>query len=359
MPGSSVQPVKNESLIITKRMALYILIGVGTIWVAYQYRAALSSLILGALLAYLLVPLAKFLTDRLPVNYQTSAWIVFLTCLLSLFFLIRLSAPILAGQIITLDKDLDLIAQELIQTQPVLENIFNAKIPMGEIISELELEISQMLKPDRMFLILRSATANSIWILVTIMTCFYLLQDHTKFLDWLETITPKSMKYSLTNILSEINIVWKRYLRGQLLMMLIIGVLSGIGGAVVGLKNALIIGFIAGLLEMIPSLGPTLSTLIAGVTAWTQGSAYLGISNFWFAILVCGIFILIQTIENTILIPRIMGKRMGLHPGLVFISIVSTLSLFGVIAGLIIVPVIASLGILINHAFLQLKQKGI
>jgi predicted PurR-regulated permease PerM len=221
----------------------------------------------------------------------------------------------------------------------------------------LEAQTNQVLKPNQLFMILRSATANSVWVLVTIMTCFYLLLDHDKFLAWLEVITPQSMKASFARILAEINDIWKKYLRGQLLMMLIIGVLSGIAGTVVGLKNALIIGLIAGLLEMIPSLGPTISTLIAGVTAWTQGSSYLGISNFWFALLVCGLFILIQAVENTILIPRIMGRRMGLHPALVFIATISTLTLFGVIAGLIVVPVIASLGVLINHSFLQLNQK--
>jgi predicted PurR-regulated permease PerM len=348
---------QNGRLIISKRMALNLLIGAASIWVAFLYRPALSSLVLGALLAYLLIPSAKFLADKLPINYTAAAWIVFLGCLLSILYLIRLSAPILARQVETLTSDMQLISEELIRVQPTLENILNTSIPMKEIIFELEAQTNQVLKPNQLFMILRSATANSVWVLVTIMTCFYLLLDHDKFLAWLEVITPQSMKASFARILAEINDIWKKYLRGQLLMMLIIGVLSGIAGTVVGLKNALIIGLIAGLLEMIPSLGPTISTLIAGVTAWTQGSSYLGISNFWFALLVCGLFILIQAVENTILIPRIMGRRMGLHPALVFIATISTLTLFGVIAGLIVVPVIASLGVLINHSFLQLNQK--
>jgi predicted PurR-regulated permease PerM len=104
-------------------------------------------------------------------------------------------------------------------------------------------------------------------------------------------------------------------------------------------------------LELIPSLGPTVSTFIAGMSAWTQGSITLDISNFWFAIIVCSIFIIIQLLENIILIPRVMSTRMNIHPALVFIAIVSTLSLFGVLAGLIVIPVIGSLMVLVKYAY--------
>jgi predicted PurR-regulated permease PerM len=312
--------------------------------------------VLGALLAYLLTPAAKFLARKLPINYKAASWITFLTFVVILVSFTRYSAPIIVRQISILTNDFELISKELISIQPYLDNILNINLPMDEIVSELEGEINKILIPNRLFMIMRSATANSVWVLVTFMTSFYLLLDHEKFLAWIYQVAPHSVKETLSGILAEIDQVWKTYLRGQLLMMLIIGITSGLGGLAVGLRNALIIGILAGFLELIPSVGPTISTLIAGVTAWTQGSGWLDISNFWFAILVCLIFIAIQAVENTILIPRVMGRRMGLHPALVFIAIISTVTLFGVIAGLIVVPVIASLGVIINLSFQQLNQ---
>jgi predicted PurR-regulated permease PerM len=352
----SEAPETNKRFILSKRMALYLLIGLVLIWIAILYRSVLSSLIVGALLAYLLTPLAKFLAKKLPISYKISSWVTFITFLILLITLTRYSAPIVVRQIDTLTNDFQLISKELINLQPFLDNILNIDVPMDEIISELEGEINQILVPNRLFLIIRSATANSVWIMITLITCFYLLLDHEKFISWIYLIAPNSVKETIKGMLLEIDQVWKSYLRGQLLMMLIIGIASGLGGIVVGLRNALIIGILAGFLEMIPSFGPTVSTLIAGMTAWTQGSANLDISNFWFAILVCVLFIAIQAVENIILIPRIMGRRMGLHPALVFIAIISTLALFGVIAGLIVIPVISSLGVIINHSFRQLNQ---
>jgi predicted PurR-regulated permease PerM len=113
---------------------------------------------------------------------------------------------------------------------------------------------------------------------------------------------------------------------------------------------------IAGVLELIPSLGLTIATFIAGISAWTQGSSTLNLSNLWFAILVISIFIIIQIFENSVLIPRIISKRMNIHPALIFIAIVCTLSLYGVLAGLIVIPLIGSLMVIIRFGFQYLDN---
>ena len=127
----------------------------------------------------------------------------------------------------------------------------------------------------------------------------------------------------------------------------------------VGLRSALIIGVIAGALDIIPSLGPTIATFIAGMIAWTQGSQYLNISNLLFAILVCAIFISIQLLEVIFLQPRIMSKHMKLHPALIFIATISTLSLYGVIAGLIVIPLIGTLEVVIRNSIMHLNGSSI
>ena len=115
----------------------------------------------------------------------------------------------------------------MIDLQPALDEFLDINIPLAEIIPELENEINQLLDPARLFRMLRSATDNLVWILVTFMTCFYLLLDHSKLINWIYQITHQSMRNNLSDILEEINLVWKTYLRGQFSMMVLIGVLSG------------------------------------------------------------------------------------------------------------------------------------
>ena len=337
-----------------KKAEFYLFIILGIYWITSLYQAVISSLVLGILLANLLHPIVALLTNKLHINSRLSAGIVFVSFITLIITGTRLAAPIVFKQINILANDFQAISEEMIDLQPALDEFLEINIPLAEIIPELENEINQLLDPARLFRMLRSATDNLVWILVTFMTCFYLLLDHSKLINWIYHITPQSMRENLSGILEEINLVWKTYLRGQFFMMVLIGVLSGLGGFAVGLKNALVIGLIAGILELIPSLGPTITTTIAGLSAWTQGSLTLDLSNFWFAIVVCSIFIIIQIIENTFLVPKVMNKRMNIHPALVFIAIVSTLSLFGILAGLIVIPVIGSLVVLVKYVYHRL-----
>ena len=342
-------------LAIDRKAVFYILVILSIYWLINLYQAVISSLVLGVLLAYILHPIAALLTTKLHLNSRLSAGIVFVSFITLIITGTRLAAPIVFNQINILANDFQAISEEMIGLQPVLDELLDINIPLAEIIPELENEITQLLDPTRLFRMLRSATDNLVWILVTFMTCLYLLLDHAKLINWIYQLTPQSMRKNLKDILEEINLVWKTYLRGQFFMMVLIGLLSGLGGFAVGLKNALVIGLIAGILELIPSLGPTITTTIAGLSAWTQGSLTLDISNFWFAIVICSIFIIIQILENTFLVPRVMSKRMNIHPALVFIAIVSTLALFGVLAGLIVIPVIGSLVVLVKYAYHHLE----
>jgi len=352
-----------QYLSINKRTVFYLLMVLGIYWVFSLYSAVLSPLILGALLAYLLYPFVLFLTKKTRLSSNLSALIVFLGFLVMIFSITRFSAPILYKQFKILNGNFQIISNEIIELQPVLDKTLGIDVPLDKIVPELEGEIEQFLKPTRLFRVIQSATDNVVWAIVTFMICFYFLKDWLKLKNWTSKIAPNSLRTSLESIHEEINLVWQTYLRGQLLMMLLIGVLSGIGGVAVGLRSAIIIGVLAGALALIPSLGPAIATFIAGMTAWTQGSLYLDMSNFLFAILVCGIFIFIQFIEGIFLQPKIMSRRMKLHPAVVFVAVVSTLSLFGVIAGLIVIPVIGSLEVIIRYSIQHLngysKEKDI
>jgi predicted PurR-regulated permease PerM len=114
--------------------------------------------------------------------------------------------------------------------------------------------------------------------------------------------------------------------------------------------GALLLGFLAGALALIPSLGPAVATGIAALVAWVQGSSHFDISNLATALIIVAIFQIIQLIEGFWLTPRIMGRRLNLHPGLVLIAIVGTLFTLGALMALIIVPILGSLDLIFRYA---------
>jgi predicted PurR-regulated permease PerM len=140
----------------------------------------------------------------------------------------------------------------------------------------------------------------------------------------------------------QIKRVWSAYLRGTLALMFIVGLVFTIVYLAIGLPGALIIGILAGLLSLIPELGPFISAVIAASVALVEGSYYLSLSNFWFAVLVVIIYIILINLKGLWLRPRIMGRSVHLHEGLVFVAIMAAIIFQGILGALIVIPVLAS-----------------
>ena len=230
-------------------------------------------------------------------------------------------------------------------------------IPIEAFFADIGADFGNFLKSDRIFRIIQGTSANLVWVLIAIIASFYLLRDWEKLREWLFGLAPEHLESDLRHLHLEIKGIWQTYLRGQLLIMTIIGIFSGIGAALVGVPGALILGFLAGTLALIPSLGPAIATTIAGIVAWTQGSQYLEISNLTAMLLIVIIFLAIQFIEGFWLTPQIMGRRLNLHPGVVLIAVVSTLFTLGALMALIIIPLIGSLELIFRYT--RRKRAGL
>jgi len=333
------------------QIILYLCLGLGLYLLVSAYKMVIGPLIIGALLAYLLYPLVTFLGKRTPLSHNQSAVIVFILFSLLVVAALSLSTPALIKQTQALVSEFQAISDEIYNLQPVLEETLGMSLPINEGLTNLEDEIGQFLNPTRLFRVIQGATANVIWVLIIFVTCFFLLKDWEKLKAWIYQLFPENRRDEAISIHEDIKGVWRAYLRGQLLMMLLIGSLSAIGGLAVGLWGAVPMGILAGGLALIPNLGPAIATTIAAMLALTQGSSYIDISNFWFAVLVCGVYIGIQFLEGIWFQPRIMSKRMNLHPGIIIITVVSTLSLLGALAGLIVIPVIGSIVVILKYLF--------
>lgn len=125
--------------------------------------------------------------------------------------------------------------------------------------------------------------------------------------------------------------------------MTIVGLISGITALALGLPRAALVGLLAGVLDFIPSVGPIVASAVAAFIAWVEGSNNFAISNQWFTIIVVSLFFLIQLIENIWLQPTIIGYRLRLHRGIVFIAVLGALTLGSALLALIIVPIIGSI----------------
>ena len=96
--------------------------------------------------------------------------------------------------------------------------------------------------------------------------------------------------------------------------MFVVGLITGILLAIVGMPAAAALGVLTGVLDAIMSIGPALAMIVAALVAWFQGSTYLPVSDGVFVLIILGVYAAVQALENVWLRPRIMGRRLQLHP---------------------------------------------
>jgi predicted PurR-regulated permease PerM len=217
-------------------------------------------------------------------------------------------------------------------------------LEIGDYFPELENSIANMLSsmPERALHILESTSRNTAWFFVIVVAVYYLLLDWDKIRETIIRQAPPDFRRDARMIFLEIKEIWAAYLRSQIALMAIVGIVFSIVWLAIGLPGALIIGILAGLLTIIPDLGPLIAVIVAIAVALLEGSLYLPLSNFWFSMLVLAIYMVLINLKNIWLRPRLMGRSVHLHEGLVFIAIIAAVLLQGILGAIIVVPVIAS-----------------
>lgn len=169
---------------------------------------------------------------------------------------------------------------------------------------------------------------------------FYWTMELPRFERLTLSLFPVGRRAHVLNVWHEIESRLGAYLRAQGLAMLSIGVASAIGYAVIGLPNVLALGFLAGLLEAVPLIGPTLAC----------GPALLGALPLGFntVLMVIGLSVVLQVIENNVLIPRIMHRAVGMSALVGIFAVLAFGTLYGLLGVLIAIPMAAVIQVLLE-----------
>ncbi len=179
--------------------------------------------------------------------------------------------------------------------------------------------------------------------LVPVVT-FYLMRDWDVLVERLRELLPRSIEPTVTQLARESDAVLGAFLRGQLSVMLALGVIYSAGLTLVGLDLALLVGMLAGLVSFVPYLGLIIGGALAVIAAAVQ------FQDFVHPALVLLVFVIGQTLEGFLLTPWLVGDRVGLHPVAVIFAIMAGGTLFGFLGVLLALPVAAVLMVLLRHA---------
>jgi len=328
------------------------------IWLITTLQPLISSFVVAALLAYVLHPLVNIIIARTRFSHSAAVNIVYILFLLVLGAIPAMLVPVILEQTKGLSPDFEFMASQLQAFTEKPLAVGPLSLSLETLVSDLTSSIAQTFGDlaTNFAYVLAGISTNFLWILVIMVLVYYLLKDSHRLIDWLLGFFSDHYRHHAQNLLAEIDSIWGSFLRGQLLLMLFVGALSWLGASIVGMPGAFVIGLIAGILDIIPSLGPMLAAIVAALVALFEGSSYLPVSNIFFAVIVLGVFLLIQQIENIWVRPAVMGRRLRLHPAIVLVGVFTSLALFGILVTLIIIPLMATLSVLFRYFRLRTQD---
>jgi predicted PurR-regulated permease PerM len=181
------------------------------------------------------------------------------------------------------------------------------------------------------------------WVVFILAVSFYLLHDMYAVEMSVMRIVPPPYRKDAERLISELGPIWNSFLRGQAILALVMALAVGLTMAALGLRYSLVIGITAGLVEFVPIVGPLANGIAAVAIALFQPTNWLGLTPLAYAIVIAVAAIALQQLENNLLVPRIIGNSVGLHPVLVIVGALVGASLAGIAGLLLAAPILATL----------------
>jgi len=314
----------------------------------YSAWPLLGPLSIALLLAYSLNPLVISVEERFRLQRKWAVTLVYFFFLLILAAIPGTLIPILIRQVRLFSEELVDVETELAAFLSGPVNIWGQEIYFDQLWTDFVGISAESLAPaaENALRVIETTSVSLAWLLVILVATYYLLRDGKGLRDWLIKLAPDYEQEGLHKLSLEVNLIWRAYLRGTLTIMLIMAITATVIGTLIGLPGAVAIGLLTGLFTIIPELGILLAGLLATLVAYFQGSNLLPLPDVGFAIVVAIIYLVMWQVKSNWLRPYAMGPTLRLNTGLVFVVIVTTVVLQGLLIALIILPVLATAGVI-------------
>jgi predicted PurR-regulated permease PerM len=325
-------------------------------WLLYLLAPVLTPFLIAGLLAYLGDPVVDRLEKIRLKNYSPSRTfaviIVFGIMVVLGLVLLLILIPLIENQLAAFvrvfpefitwlqDTLLPRLAQTfdfdpaIINLEFVKQTVMGNWQDIGSVAGKIFMKITQ------------SGQAIFLWLayllLIPVVT-FYLLRDWDDLLKAFHALLPRRHAPLIKKLATECDNVLSEFLRGQLMVMLSLGIIYTTGLWIAGLEFALLIGMLAGVVSFVPYLGFVVGIVVAGIAALVQ---FNDVIHIVYVILVFGIG---QALEGMVLSPWLVGDRIGLHPVAVIFAVMAGGQLFGFFGVLLALPVAAVIVVLLRY----------
>ena len=314
----------------------------GLIQLGIAAGSVLLLVFVAILLAAALEPIVGWLRDRLPLGRAGTILVVYLTFFVTVLGLAFIVVPAAIGQAARILADLPPFFAELRQSA---ENLRPAALSTSitALIDSVAETFAPAPPPDPDEVVkVGTAAAEAVAALAMLLTLvFFWLVEHARLQRYVLAFLPAGKRPGARTAWNDIETRLGLWVRGQLILMGAIGVATGIAYSLLGVPGALLLALIAAITEAIPIVGPLLGAIPAVLVAATVSPEL--------ALVVGVVYVILQFVEGSVLVPLVMRNTIGISPLLVFVSLLIGGTAFGIDGAFLAVPIAASAEILLSR----------
>lgn len=315
-------------------------------WVIYRFYDVLFTLFIGVLFGTVIRPIVNWLSQR-GVPKVVGVSVVYVLVLLFVITFLWLLFPVLFQQGATIARELpnyyqnirnslvespNLLVERLGQLLPSTMPGFKPVPPSGQdVVNSAEQMWGYVL-----------LTSNALFkTIIILLLILYWAIDGPRIIKSLLLLVPQDQRERIGDLIAEMETRVGWYIAGQVILCTTIGIMALIAYLLIGLPNALVLALAAGVMEAVPMLGPTLGAVPASLVALS-----IAPSKVVWVILAT---IIIQQTENSLLVPRIMHRTVGVNPFVTLLALFAFGNLFGIPGALMAIPMAAIIQLIMNH----------
>lgn len=340
--------------------------------VLIRFNHLIGPLLLAFILSYLLHPLAVRLTQTTNLSWRGSVNLIFTVFVLIIVLLSVMVGFAVVDQLTTLvtvaqnfvsglPEFANQLAIQAFQLGPfridfaelerVLEQEFNLDFATisRQLLSALQPAIGQA--GSLITLIATSALGLIGWSLFVFVIAYFLLVDAGQVPTLFNTIDLPGLDADIRRMAREVSRIWNAFLRGQLLVIILVIITYFLAMTALGVHNALGLAFLTGFAKFVPYVGPLTAGTVAALVALFQGGSYLGIDPpILYAVIVIIVTLVLDQTFDVLIAPRIYGRVLGVHPAAVLVAALIAASLLGFVGLILAAPVLATLRLFATYA---------
>jgi len=317
-------------------------------WILYRFNQVIFILFVAILIGTVIRPPVTWLSQK-RVNRIAGIFLIYALMLVMLIGFVLLLFPLIVEQSTTISSAMP----EYYQTFRLWMMNYPSQfiVRLGEFLPAALPSVMPITTQQTGLEVMASAEQGLVYItllakamfktIVVLMLAFYWTLDGTRIIQSSLLLLPQDQRESIGELISAIETKIGFYIVGQAFLCLIIGVLALIAYLLIGLPNAFVLALLAGVLEAVPMIGPLLGAIPAALVALSIGPDKL----IWVIIAT----LVIQQLENSLLVPRVMRRAVGVNPFVTLLALFAFSSLFGIVGALMAIPIAAIIQLLLNR----------